>query len=196
MVCASCGFVSGPRDLICPRCGLGDTSENPAPNWSGYGQTAPMEVEDLGWHWGAALGSWLWCFRHGMPGLGSGLLFLILARKAVNIFFFPNHWFWPSRLMAVFLIGLCVHLGLNGHRFAWMHRHYPGGLPEFYETERRWVGIGAAVFAATLLALVLADLQILRVARRHAAMERKARLLRPHPAAHGPLTHGPRPARP
>lgn len=107
-------------------------SEDVAPNSSGMRAETPPSIALMRWNWGAMGFGWIWCLFHGMIAVGGAIA------GAEAYVCFEGHVFLAVAMQL--LTGAL--LALHGHQLAWRHRHYPGGVIQFFWRQRHWARFG------------------------------------------------------
>jgi hypothetical protein len=95
-----------------------------AANTSGQpGAIVPLEIQQMGWNWGAFLLHWIWAIAHSA---------------------------WVGFVLAFFLnpIG-AIYLGIKGNELAWQNRHWDS-IEQFQETQKAWTKWGVIVLIASV----------------------------------------------
>jgi hypothetical protein len=138
-------------------------------NTSGELGDVPPEIARLTWNWGAFFFPVLWCRKHGMAAqvnvLRYGLLAIIVLRTVLHSVS-PTIFIVLGVVYGVAYSGLRLYYAVKGHTLAWQHRHFTGGVAEYFQVQKAWMwwGIGlsalwtvvipAAIFFGVLSAVL------------------------------------------
>ncbi len=164
-----------------------------AENSSGEERGGPPEIEGLHWNWGAFFCGWLWCFFHRAYGMAVGIILAGLFLALFTVFILPAGYALPCELMALVVFGLCCHLGMHGHEFAWERRRFPGGVPQYLAVQRAWAVGGGVAFGITALFVVTLVVFFLAAIRAFEARRQAAYQAAHPPAVSAPVSTAPPP---
>jgi hypothetical protein len=95
----------------------------------------PDEIQRMPWNWGAFAMTPIWCFSHGMIGLGFAAMLTSLLGPAGFI--------------------IPIYLGVSGNKLAWQNRRF-SGIEHFRQVQDAWARWGVGTLSIALLLMVLA----------------------------------------
>ncbi|MGI4791944.1 MAG: hypothetical protein ACRYFS_24235 [Janthinobacterium lividum] len=128
-------------------------------NNSGEQSHLPPEIERLRWHWGAFFFPTYWTRRHGLRQVAFMIVGGLVLLRVLRTAFLPANsvaFFAACALYVVACFGVKVYFGLNGHKIGWRNRHFPGGLEQYFEVQKRWMWWGFGInIAGTVLLIAL-----------------------------------------
>jgi hypothetical protein len=121
-------YGGAPRQVNAMAYGMG------MENTSGTKGSVPPEVQSRGWNWGAFYFSWIWCFAHGMPLVGLGILV-------------------ASCIPFGGIIAMIV-LGTQGYKLAWQNRRFDN-VEHLFTVERIWAKWALGFFLFSIVMGIL-----------------------------------------
>ena|GEM_PF-1451062 len=125
-------------------------------NTSGEGGAVPPEVARLNWNWGAFFFPVMWCRKHGLAMEANVLRYSFLALVLIRMVL---HGVSPLAFIALGAVygtaysGARVYFAFKGHQMGWRSRHFPGGVPEYFQVQKAWMWWGFGVSAVWLVIL-------------------------------------------
>lgn len=125
-------------------------------NTSGEGGEVPPEIARLNWNWGAFFFPVMWCRKHGLRGEANALRYGFLAIFVLRL---ALHGISPiifvvlGALYGTVYSGARIYLALKGHPMAWRSRHFPGGVPEYFQVQKAWMWWGFGISAVGTVVL-------------------------------------------
>lgn len=125
-------------------------------NTSGEGGEVPPEIARLAWNWGAFFFPVMWCRKHGLATEANVLRYSFLALVVLRM---ALHGISPIAFVVLgALYGTAysaarIYLALKGHPMGWRSRHFPGGVPEYFQVQKAWMWWGFGISAAWTVVL-------------------------------------------
>lgn len=125
-------------------------------NTSGEGGEVPPEIARLAWNWGAFFFPVMWCRKHGLATeanvLRYSFLALVVLRMALHGIS-PIAFVILGALYGTAYSAARIYLALKGHPMGWRSRHFPGGVPEYFQVQKAWMWWGFGISAAWTVVL-------------------------------------------
>ena len=119
-------------------------------NTSGEIGAVPPEISRLTWNWGAFFFPVLWCRKHGMAAqvnlLRYGLIAIVVLRAVLHSVS-PTIFIILGVLYGVAYSALRLFYAVKGHTLAWQHRHFTGGISEYFAVQKAWMWWGFGISA-------------------------------------------------
>ncbi len=143
-------------------------------NTSGEPGDVPPEIARLTWNWGAFFFPVLWCRKHGMASQVNLLRYAFLAivvLRSVLHSVSPTIFVILGVLYGVSYSAMRLYYAVKGHTLAWGHRHFAGGVSEYFQVQKAWMwwgfGISAIFTVITPVAIFLGVLGAVLSGPRH-----------------------------